>query len=54
MDGTPVDTSSCALCSEGRDPRGCWGPVLAPLLLKLVAMQQGSEFNISIFLVSHN
>ena len=36
-EGTPVDTRSCALCSEGLVPRGCEG-LLAPFFLKLVAI----------------
>ena len=51
MDGTPLDTSSCTLCSEGREPRGCWGlaAAAAPRFLKLVAIPvEGSKFTISI------
>lgn len=54
IDGTPLDTSSCALWREGREPRGCRGLALAPRFLKLVAIRfLGSEFKITILLPTH-
>ena len=37
MEGTPLETSSCALCSEGLVPLG-WDGLLEAFFLKLVAI----------------